>query len=150
MTHEITLRIRITSERIAAALLLSLLMGLPRVCSTADYQDISTLTTYYPQPAATFGDPGGGNPAIIVTGTAAIGRDYGTVTFGGTNTGATRVFMGGEWNGDPNILRLNGGIRVDGCLWLKNVNNPRVLGASYSPVYPPGSSIDTRWRCRWN
>lgn len=143
-THEITLRIRITPRKIGTALLLLILAGVPRVCSTADYQDISTLTTYYPQPAGTFGNPGGGNPALVVTGNAAIGRDYGSVTFGNINSGATRVFIGNEWPPtEPSIVRVQGALRVDGCIWLQNAGNPRA-GGSYSPF-----GGVTSWRCRW-
>lgn len=149
MTHEITLRIRITSRRLAAAFLLWLVAGLPRECSTADYQDISTVTTFYPQGSATFGDPGGGNPSLIVTSQAAIARDFGRVTIGDTNSNTTRVMVGGEWPTEANALRVSGGIRVDGCIWLKNLRE----GCSPLTRCPTNAVLSTDrtwWRCRWN
>lgn len=154
MTHEFTLRIRITSQRIAAAIALFLLAGVPRVCSTADYQDISTITTFHPQPTATFGSPGTDtSPALLVTGQTTIGRDSGTVTFGHTDLATTRVFAGGTWS-DSNELRVKGGLRVDGCIWLKNYKAPGQPRREVNPATGAITDItaaagNTYWRCRW-
>lgn len=146
MTHEITLTVSITPEAVRRALLAALL-AVPTVCST---QDVSDLTTYFPQPRASFRPPGGnmGVASLVVSGTTHLARDFGSVTFGHPGTNSTRVFIGREHpdpfaeggapaRGAPQnpVLRVSGGMRLDGCLWLHN----------------GGATLDeTRFRCRWD
>lgn len=127
MMHEITIRISLTPGRVRAALLFLLLIGLPRLSAT---QDEPQLWSYFPPPTAVFNTIVAGNGAVGAN-PLELARDYGNVTIGNPNSPnpdmrvlvrASRVQMASPLTlyGRKARLVVNGKLRVNGCIYLKN------------------------------
>ena len=129
VTHEIRIRIALTSRRVRWGLVLFLCLALPRIAGTDDAP--STLTMYYPSASATYS-------ALTSTDETRIVQGGGTAQlaqFG--NSGVARQIKVGNSPIDGNRLSITGTLWVDGCIWLPNTNSDGTANAQQN------------YRCRW-
>jgi len=134
--HEIRIRIALTPGRVRCALVLFLLLALPRAAGTDDAS--STGTIYFPSPKAayakltTIGLDSNHNPVDTV-----LAANGGTIQFGNSATSPSSTVVAGSASAGTYRLRVTGSLRVDGCMWLKNNN-------AYA-----GNGSQDNYRCRF-
>lgn len=161
VTHQIEVSLWLTPRSVRNALLLSLLFALPRCCTPAD---ITSTTVYWPAPLATFPDPNGIDPSLIVTNSVELARDRGAVYIGNEDAPSpyAKLFVGREPTGTGTFenpvpsqqVQVFGALQVDGCILLNNqlVNPGANEYRTSSDKVVPSPAFDLRnamWRCRW-
>ena len=113
VTHEIRIRIALTSRRVRWGLVLFLCLALPRIAGTDDAS--STGTMFFPSPTASYAN-------LTTTGETRLAANGGTVQFGNAATGTNSTVFAGQASGGNYRLRVAGSLWVNGCIWLRNKN----------------------------
>jgi hypothetical protein len=127
VTHEIRIRIALTSRRVRWGLVLFLCLALPRIAGTDDAP--STGMMFFPSPTASYAN-------LTSTDETRLAVYGGTVQFGNAATGTNATVFAGQAPAGNYRLRVTGFLRVDGCIWL---NNHNALKGSQD-----------NYRCRWD
>ena len=145
VTHEFVIRLPLLPA-LRWSLVLALLIAAPTPSSTAD---VSTLTSFYPNPAGTFESDNPFIHSLVTTGDAWIGRDAGHVELGSEGDNHAQVIVGaapklpGWCDSQPQAAGCQtaqlavtgpGAIRIDGCIRLLNTANANKKA----------------YRCRWS